>query len=394
MYQRGNAKCSRNGKKTATGPWLAPCGASGTDPPRPQALPRVCFVNSMRVLGGAEVWILDAALGLRQRGHAVSLVAQPGTPLLARARAAGLPATAMPIRFDGAPWTLLKLRRWFRRQEVEAVICNLTKDLKAAGVAARWAGIGTVLALRESDFPLKSKFYYRWYYNRIASGVVVNSRATLASTLAGAPWLDSRRVHLLYKGIDTERFRPAPRPPQRPTVGFLGQLIPRKGLAELKTAWELLEGEDWADPPRLQLAGEGPLAGEMAHWRAGLRRPQQVELLGFVERPESFLAGLSLLVMPSRAEGFGLAAAEAAACELPVVASRTSSLPEIVRDGETGLLVPCGDPVALAAALGRLLRDEPLATRLGRQGRKLIVREFSREHMLDGLQSLLKETGR
>jgi glycosyltransferase involved in cell wall biosynthesis len=56
--------------------------------------------------------------------------------------------------------------------------------------------------------------------------------------------------------------------------------------------------------------------------------------------------------------------------------------------------VPCGDPVALAAALGRLLRDEPLATRLGRQGRKLIVREFSREHMLDGLQSLLKETGR
>ncbi len=394
MYQRGNAKCSRNGKKTDSEPWLPPRGTRGGDPPCSQALARVCFVNSMRVLGGAEVWMLDAARGLRQRGHAVSLVAQPGTPLLARARAAGLPAAAVPIRFDGAPWTLLELRRWFRRQDAGAVICNLTKDLKAAGVAARWAGIGTVLALRESDFPLKNKLYYRWYYNRIASGVVVNSRATLASTLAGAPWLDPRRVHLLYKGIDTERFRQGPGPPRQPTVGFLGRLIPRKGLAELQAAWELLEEEDWAAPPRLQLAGEGPLAAELARWRAGLRRPRQVELLGFVEQPERFLAGLSLLVLPSRAEGFGLAAAEAAACGLPVVAARASSLPELVRDGETGLLVPGGDAVALAAALGCLLRDPALAARLGRRGRELVVREFSRERMLDGLQALLPGSGR
>ena len=172
MVGRGNAKSTRIGKNSPSR------GAGGGGGPI-----AVCLVNSLRGYGGAEVWMLDAARGLRARGHPVSLVAQPDTPLLARARAEGLPAAAIPIRFDGAPWTLVKLRRWFRRQGVRAVLCNLTKDLKAAGVAARWAGIRTVLALRESDFPLKDKLYYRWYYNRVASGVVVNSRATLATTL-------------------------------------------------------------------------------------------------------------------------------------------------------------------------------------------------------------------
>lgn len=350
----------------------------------------VCFVNSMRTFGGAEVWTLDAARGLSERGYSVSIVAQPDTPLLERARQAGLTAAAIPIRFDGAPWTLAKLRRWFRRQHIEAVICNLTKDLKAAGVAARLAGLKKVLALRESDFPLKNKLYYRWYFNRIASGVIVNSRATRETTLASVPWLDAARVFLLYKGIDPERFRPAVLGPAVPTVGFVGQLIERKGLLDLMAAWRILEDDATLGPVRLLLAGEGPLQDEVARWRAALRRPEQVRCRGFVERTEEFLTELSLLVLPSHAEGFGLAAAEASACGLPVVASSASSLPEIVRDGETGILVPPHEPAALARAMASLLASPELARRYGRQGRELVCREFNRDRMLDGLQRLIE----
>ncbi|HOX24929.1 MAG TPA: glycosyltransferase family 4 protein [Candidatus Krumholzibacteria bacterium] len=352
--------------------------------------PHVCFVNSLRGLGGAELWFLDAARGLQERGIRTSLVAQPGSPLLDLARQGGLDAAAVPIRCDGAPWTLVRLWRRFRRTGVTAIVCNLTKDLKAAGLAGRLAGVPVRLASRESDFPLKSKFYYRWYFGRVATGVLANSEATRSTVLASAPWLPGDRIHLLYKGIDTDRFRPLPPAPSArgPSVGFVGQLVARKGLATLMDAWRRLEAADWPVPPRLRLAGVGPLRQDLERWRAGLRRPAAVELAGFVTDVPGFWAACRCGVLPSLAEGFGLAAAEAAACGLPIVATRASSLPEIVRDGATGLLVAPGDPRALAAALDRLLRDGPLADALGAAGRNLVVQRFDRERCLDRLVSL------
>jgi glycosyltransferase involved in cell wall biosynthesis len=350
----------------------------------------VCFVNSLRTLGGAELWFLDAAAGLAERGVRTSLVAQPGTPLLAAARERGLPVAAIAIRCDGAPWTLWRLWRYCRRSGVTALVCNLTKDIKAAGVAGRLAGVPVRLASRESDFPLKDRSYYRWYFGRAATGLLVNSEATARTVRRSAPWLDPARIHLLYKGIDLERFRPADPPPGKrgPVVGFLGQLIARKGLATLMAAWERLLSASWPAPPRLRLAGEGPLAADLRRWRAGLADPASVELTGFVRQPEAFWAECRVAVLPSRAEGFGLAAAEAAACGLPVVATRASSLPEVIADGETGLLVPVDDADALAAALERPLRDADLADRLGRAGRRRTADRFDRERCLDRLLEL------
>lgn len=351
----------------------------------------VCFVNSLRELGGAELWFLDAVLGLRERGIAASLVAQPGSSLLARAAAVGLPAADIPIRFDGAPWTLVKLARHFRRIRATALVCNLTKDLKAAGLAGLLAGVPVRLASRESDFPLKDKRYYRWYFQHAATGVLVNSEATRATVLASVPWLDPARVHLLYKGVDLQRFAPAPddvatRPP---VVGFVGQLITRKGLPTLMTAWEQLDAADWPTAPVLRLAGEGPLRGGIEAWRASLRRPDHVELLGFVQDVPAFWRGCRCAVLPSRSEGFGLAAAEAAACGLPVVATRTSSLPELVHHERTGLLVPPDQPVPLARAMADLLHDAARCRTLGDAGHRLMAASFDHQRTLDRLQQLV-----
>jgi glycosyltransferase involved in cell wall biosynthesis len=354
------------------------------------SLYQITFVNSIRSWGGAEVWVLETAAVLRERGIDTDIVAQPGSELHRRAQEAGIAVTAIAIRFDAAPWTLAKLVRHFRRTGTTAIWANLTKDLKAASVAGRMAGVQTILASRESDFPLKNKFYYRWYFNRLATGLLVNSKATGRTVKASAGWLSSDRVHLLYKGIDTDRFRPPIAPPVNPVIGFAGQLIPRKGLRDLMTAWEKIDRNDRTDRPLLRLAGDGPLKDEIMAWRGTLKNPERVELTGFVEEVETFFQGLSLLVMPSLAEGFGLAAAEAAACGVPVIATDTSSLPEIVRHRVTGLLVPPGDPVTLAAGMKTLLDDPDLSRRLGRAGRLRITTEFSRDRTL---RRLLKLTG-
>jgi glycosyltransferase involved in cell wall biosynthesis len=351
---------------------------------------RICFINSIRSWGGAEVWVLETVIALRRLGIQADIVAQPGSELQRRAEQAQVPVAAIPIRCDAAPWTLAKLMVHFRRSGTTAILANLTKDLKAAAVAGRLAGVRTIFASRESDFPLKRKFYYRWYFNALATGLLANSEATRRTVLASAPWLIPERVHLLHKGIDTERFQPAKNQPTHPVVGFVGQLIERKGLRDLMHAWTMLDRSSRPDRPLLRVAGEGPLRDEILAWRSTLERPGDVELLGFVEEVENFHQGLSLLVMPSLAEGFGLAAAEASACGVPVIATTASSLPEIVHHQDTGLLVPPGDPVTLNEAMQRLLDDPGFGRRLGRAGRTRITTEFSRAQTL---RRLLELTG-
>ncbi|MBK7702330.1 MAG: glycosyltransferase [bacterium] len=153
--------------------------------------------------------------------------------------------------------------------------------------------------------------------------------------------------------------------------------------------------EAWpGEPPLLRLAGEGPLRPALATWRAGLRDPGSVDLAGWVRDMPAFHGSLTLLAAPSRYEGFGLAAAEAGACGRPVVATRVSSLPEVVHDGETGLLVAPDDPAALAAAILRLLDDRELRRRLGAAAAAHVRTDFDRTAMLSRLEDLLRPAPR
>ncbi len=357
----------------------------------PPSRANLCFVNGMSDYAGAEIWMLDAAAGLRDRGWTVSFVAPPGSALAVAAADAGFAVDAIPIRFDAAPWTIARLWAAFRRRRPGAVICNRLKDLKAAGVAARLAGVPVVLQSRESDFPLRGRPYYRWYYNRVATGVLVNSHATRETTLRSAPWLDPERVHLLYKGIDRRRFFPAPPETSGPVVvGFAGRLDERKGVPLLMEAWTKLIAASPEPRPVLRIAGAGPLRDALRIWQRALPHPGSVELLGWVEDMPEFHRLVDVLVCPSYYEGFGLVAAEAMACGRPVIASRASSLPELVVDGETGRLIPPDDADALRDALADLIADAEARARLGQAAVARVEAAFDRDDMLDRLEDLLR----
>lgn len=346
--------------------------------------PHLCFVNSLRTWGGAEVWFLETARALRDRGHRVSIVAQPDSELLERCLAEDLQVQSLAIRFDAAPWTLAKLADYFSSQKVTAILTNLTKDLKAASLAGRLAGVPIILGSRESDFPLKNKAYYKWYFNTLSTGLLVNSLATRATTIHSAPYLFPERIHLVYKGIDLEKFKPGSKD-ILPTVGFAGQLIERKGISTLMEAWAQVENRHNAV---LRIAGDGVLMPDLQTWRQNLQHPERVEILGAIDEMAVFYQSLSMLVMPSISEGFGLVAAEALACEVPVIASNTSSLPEIISHQETGELIPVGDFNALAEAMANLLNNPHTASRWGRAGRQYVQENFNGETTLNQLEEL------
>jgi glycosyltransferase involved in cell wall biosynthesis len=196
------------------------------------------------------------------------------------------------------------------------------------------------------------------------------------------------RVQVIPNGIEVDRYAPsaASRSTERRRLDLAaddllvvaaGRLTAEKGHAVLLESAALLRGEF----PSLKLAffGEGPLREELARKSAALFPGARFP--GFTEDLPAALAAADVFAHPALYEGFGLAPLEAMAAGLPVAASSVGGLPELISAEVDGLLVPPGDPAALAAALRRLLGSRELRERLGGRARSR-ARDFSRERMV------------
>jgi teichuronic acid biosynthesis glycosyltransferase TuaC len=191
----------------------------------------------------------------------------------------------------------------------------------------------------------------------------------------------SRPVRVVPNGADPDLCRPWPRDQMRqefglpvagPIVTYVGQLVPRKGLDALVDALALLAGRP-GGAPLVAAAGTGHQRAELESRAASLEVADRIRFVGRVDhdRVGRFMAAGDLLVLPSLSEGLPTVVCEAMNCGLPVVATAVDGTPEIVRDGETGLLVPPSDPSALADALGRLLDDDDLRAAMGEQALRI-----------------------
>jgi len=186
------------------------------------------------------------------------------------------------------------------------------------------------------------------------------------------------QMKVIYNGIDTEMFRPLKVSKERNSVIYVGNSEDRnKGAAYLLQALRhLRDSTDYrlvfVDRPRQQLK----LAPRLLR-RYGLST--RVRFTGRLSTPElvRHYCRAQMSVCPSLYEGFGLPAAEAMACGLPVVATTGGALPEVVEDGVTGILVPPADPRALADAMDTFMRDAQLRRRMGQAGRQRILEKFS-----------------
>lgn len=198
-------------------------------------------------------------------------------------------------------------------------------------------------------------------------------------------------------GVDTETFRPctedrleAPRTGERPTyvIGYVGRLVPEKGVDVLLRAVAALRSSGLERPVRLQLIGDGPLRKALQALATQLAVDDRVEFLG-PQTPAQIadiLHRLDVVVLPSRTtpvwkEQLGRALLEAMACGVPVIGSDSGAIPEVV--GDAGLIVPEGDAPALASALARLLASPELRRELGRRGRARAEARYSQRHLAE-----------
>lgn len=194
------------------------------------------------------------------------------------------------------------------------------------------------------------------------------------------------KVVQIYNGVDHERFAPGPVPARLAPAGFLpegalvigtvGRLAGVKDQASLLEAFQRLVSRHPA-PLRLVIAGDGPLRPSLEAQARKLGIASQVWITGDRNDVPEILRLFDLFALPSLGEGISNTILEAMASGLPIVATRVGGNPELVTEGENGLLVPSGDPAALAAALARLLGDPALRVAMGKAGRQRIETTFS-----------------
>ena len=186
-------------------------------------------------------------------------------------------------------------------------------------------------------------------------------------------------MRVLYNGIDLTRFDAARRPRAAGRSSRSPASARKRILRTLLHAAALAARED--DAFRLEIAGDGPCMADLRRTAAELGLDGRVRFHGQVRDVPALLARAGLFVLPSLTEGVSLTLLEAMACGLAVVATRVGGNPEVVADGETGLLAPPGDPAALAAAILRLRRDDLERRRMERAGRRRVERCFDVRRM-------------
>lgn len=381
---------------------------------------RVLLVNDYGTPdGGAELQMLALRDGLRARGHTVRLFASRasmtgGFASLADRTTAGRsdlgqvvtqtlnPAARRDLARELADfppdvahirmflWQLspLILPVLFQAAVFKAICPTGLKLLPDGAVCTFPAGRaclsqGCVAPLTWRSTMAQLGLLRRW--RRHIDRTVTLSR-TMSRMFEDAGWSD---VVVLGNGIDAVPARPALSTP--PTLGYAGRLSREKGVGVLLEAFGRVL--DHVPDARLVIAGDGPDA-------AILRRKAEplgarVRFLGHLSRPEMERAFGAVWVqaVPSPwHEPFGNVSTEAMARGTAVVASDVGGQSDIVREGATGYLVPPGDIAALADRLTRILGDRGLAERLGYEGRGVARRDYSRESVLDKLESLYGDT--
>ncbi len=221
--------------------------------------------------------------------------------------------------------------------------------------------------------------------------------ADLADWLVGTVGVPLTRVHQIYNGVDVERFQPrrglrqafGPENFVHPGTLIVGTVGRMQGVKDQVTLVRAVLRLISMDPEarerlRLVLVGDGPLRQQSQDLLRQSGAEHLAWLPGEQEDVPRLMQGMDVFVLPSLGEGISNTILEAMACGLPVIATRVGGNPELVEEGETGMLVPPADPEALAQALRRYLQDGTLLRRHGAAGRKKVLASFSQTNMVEG----------
>jgi glycosyltransferase involved in cell wall biosynthesis len=346
-------------------------------------------IDTARTWRGGQNQVLLTARGLRSRGHRVVVVVHPEGELRRR-----LPTDmeAVPLAPRGevdlpAAWRLSRVIRELQPDLIHA------HDPHGVAVAATALSIASpprrpaLVAARRVDFHIKNNSFSRWKYRQVDRFITASEAIRALLLEDGIP---ADRATTVHEGIDVDRVVATEPldvreeywfPPHSLIVGNIAALVPHKGQKYLIDAAAIVVRE--VPEARFLVLGDGELRATLEHQVKHLHLAQHVIFAGFRADALAVLKGLDVFVLSSVTEGLGTSLLDAMAASRPVVATRAGGIPEVVVDGESGLLVPPRDSEALAAAIAAMLRDEAMRRRTAEAGFARVREGFTVDRMVD-----------
>jgi glycosyltransferase involved in cell wall biosynthesis len=363
---------------------------------------RTVHVNTERTWRGGEELTLTLARGLAARGHLAEVVARPGSPMAERARAAGLTVHEVRMRSEVDLLSMLKLRGIFQQGRFDVLHFHTPHAVTIGGMAslARRGGRKSVrLVNKRTDFSIFRNSFLglnRLKYDRLVDAIIADSKKI--EEVLRADGIAPERIRVVYEGVDLDRLRGGAGerlraelaiPAGAEVVGNVAHFAPHKGQVDLVRAVPLvLKRRPGAV---FVLVGQGELLDELRALARELGVAEAVRFPGFRTDIADFLDLFHVFVMSSREEGLCTSIIDAMAVGTPVVGTRAGGIPELVIDGETGLLAPVADPEGLAATIIRALDDPSGAASRAEAAGRRVRSLFSADSMVEGTLAVYRE---
>ncbi len=349
---------------------------------------RIFQTESSMSLGGQELATLALTEGLRNRGHDVRLVVRPHSPLARMAREHRIPHHLLVMGKPAYPWAIPKMASLLSRHRIDIVHTNGSRDSWIGGLAARCSSRRPRMVLtRHKTTPISKSRINHILYHSLADAIVTTGGEIARKNLVDAHGFAETKVVAIPPGADLAQFSPTVGGAKfrdeigvgrdELLVGTMCFLRGYKGLEYFVDAAALVLRQ--MPCCRFVIIGEGPERERIFQKITKLGLGKNVAMVGYHADGPGALAALDVFVVTSLfCETLTQTIPEALAMEIPVVATNVGSIPDIVRHGETGRLVPPGDAASLAEQIIAMLENHDRAKSMAQRGRMLVVNAFNK----------------
>ena len=345
---------------------------------------------------GAAIQLRELAAGLVARGHDVVVATRPSPIWAEKCAASSIGHAAIPMRSGADLASAIRIARLVRAHRSQVVHCHKGRARTLALLAGLAVRIPVLILNRGVSFPVGRLGRHGYTSRRITAIVAVSHSIKAGLVAQGVP---AGKIAVIHSGTDLQRFHPGVDGTRiRREIGLEpdAQLVTQVGVRSWRGNDDVLDAMVRVLPaaPRARLLFVGAPPHRVADLAARARSRSigdAVTVWGHREDVPEILAGSDLVLDASYA-GLGLTGSvrEALAVETPVIATDLEGMPELISDGETGLLVPPRNPEALAQAVLRVLENPARAKAMARAGRKRVEAAFSSVAKLDRTEALYR----
>ncbi len=344
----------------------------------------ILHINTAKTWRGGEQQLLYLLEGLQSRGHNNFIACQPKSPLEEKLLSKGVSVLSLPMRGEWDLFAAVRLAKIIKKNNIQIIHGHTAHAHTLGTLAAKINSKCKVIISRRVDFHIHRLIKYKLGIDRI---IAVSEGVKKVLIEDG---IDAEKISVIYDGIDLDRFNKLGSnnyiyeefnlKKDNLIIGIVAALAPHKHHQNFLESAKIVK--ETFPLARFLIVGEGKLEQELKELTEKLNLNNEVVFCGFRKDIAELISVFDVFVLSSYLEGMGSVLLEAMALSKPIVATKTGGIPEVVRDGKNGVLVPPRDSEALADGIIYLLKNEGIRRKMGESGKEM-VKDFGIDKMIE-----------